>query len=842
MIRAMVTVQQKDYVDRGVQTDFPRRLSRPDSSTSNPINSRIYDLPAPSTPPNILGSDISSYSPRFDIAFSRSPASGGHPIPLHTAGPTRSPPISRKHAQLPYSRPSQLNGTIQRVLSLPETSPRVVHVPRETRGVSLSERPRVSLSSSDNTTESTSAETSFLSENRSGSSRARRSFPSSDMPHTPSPPSSPESVMIIGNDMQVPISFLRRKAKSNRVYEDDSGWISWASSPPKPIPALHGPSSLPYARCPSGAEGTIVEGEDLSRMIWGLGVEDAGSQTTPSRANSNQLSNKSTPQPSFTPRLQAQRNSPRHTASHQHHNTSPRHQILPSHERLHPPLVGGITTVHETRNQILLHQHALESIGPRHSSRGQSQEHALTVPQNSDSWMDVYRAHDDLLDRLSAYDGQRGLGLDWQETLRHQHAVANEGVKPKSSHHLKPSAPVFVPASQQAAQQYPRIFIEPRILHTINPPQRLTAMEIAQQYRAQYRPQISLPTPPGSSSPQWTPFMPHYTDPFPPLDLHNLLPVKQQPSFAQPSLLRESQQCPPDPSQELRQFVFDRMQNPDLKLGQDYTNMNFSDSGIMHQNQPITPRIRSSPSQYRNPATDASPPHPGPPPNSPLPPIPSSHANRVRNFLAAPPSPTSPDPRIQSRNSVRQPRSVPFARLLQRRLSSVPEEESGHYMEPYSPPPSPPKVASAIRAPRPPSYSLADSFQPRSHSGSGQWHAGTANPVRGGFASQSRTTREFESDEARWRMPATGRGKATVKTPLKVANSEPLDSRGEDSAKTDGSTSEPAWEKEKENGKPRKKVRSKKNRTSGNSDRAPEVSTDNVSPWLAASLGAEAWL
>jgi hypothetical protein len=32
-------------------------------------------------------------------------------------------------------------------------------------------------------------------------------LPSSDMPHTPSPPSSPESVMIIGNDMQVTVLY-----------------------------------------------------------------------------------------------------------------------------------------------------------------------------------------------------------------------------------------------------------------------------------------------------------------------------------------------------------------------------------------------------------------------------------------------------------------------------------------------------------------------------------------------------------------------------------------------------------------------------------------------------------
>ncbi|KAJ7091175.1 hypothetical protein C8R44DRAFT_891577 [Mycena epipterygia] len=657
------------------------------------------------------------------------------------------------------------------------------------------------------------------------------------MPHTPSPPSSPESVMIIGNDMQVPISFLRQKAKaSNRIYEDDGGWISWASSPPKPIPALHGPLSLPYARCPSGAEGTIIEGEDLSRMIWGLGIDEAGSHSTHSRTNSTHVSHKSTPQSSFPPRLQAQRHSQHNTVSHQHYSVSPRHQRQTSHDLLHPVAVGGISAVHEARNQVLMHQRALESLGPRHSSRGQIQEHRLNIPQNADLRTDIHRTRGDLLlqDQLRTYDGQRGLGLDWQETLRHQYDDASQGVRINSPHSLKPSAPVFVPASQQATQQYPRIFVEPRIPHTIHPPQRLTAIEIAHQYRAQHRPQNSLPTPPGSSSPQWTPYLPHYADPFPPLDLHNLFPVKQQSNFTQQQLLRELQQCPSsDPSQELRQFVFDRMRNPDPNVTHDFTSMSYSGSGLADQNQPTTPHITAS--QYRKPMIDASPPHPGPPPNSPLPPIPSSRANHVRNFITAPPSPTSPDPRVQSR---RQPRSVPFARLLQRRLSSVPEEEPGHYMELYSPPPSPPKVAT-IRPPRPPSYSLADSFQSRSHSSSRQIR--TPSPT-GRLAPQTRAAGELESDEARWKMPSAGRAKATVKLPLKMVNSDTQDSRGEGdgSVKNDGSGgSDTAWEKE--NGKPRKKARSKKTK-GGNSDRSFDIAPDTVSPWLAASLGAEAWL
>ncbi|KAJ2922729.1 hypothetical protein H1R20_g14369, partial [Candolleomyces eurysporus] len=62
-----------------------------------------------------------------------------------------------------------------------------------------------------------------------------------------------------------------------RGEPDPQDWITWASSPPKPIPALHGPLSLPYARCPSGAEGTVIESDDrVSNVIWGLNVN--GSQ------------------------------------------------------------------------------------------------------------------------------------------------------------------------------------------------------------------------------------------------------------------------------------------------------------------------------------------------------------------------------------------------------------------------------------------------------------------------------------------------------------------------------------------------------------------------------------
>ncbi|KAF8497636.1 hypothetical protein JB92DRAFT_2834397 [Gautieria morchelliformis] len=117
---------------------------------------------------------------------------------------------------------------------------------------------------------------------------------SSEQYTTPSPPpSSCDSVEFTLEDpARMPDSFLRGSNtpptfvsavadKAVGVLEDD-GWLTWANSPPRPIPALHGPSSLPYARCPSGAEGTIIgEPSSLPRMIWGLDPNDAVTSHVP---------------------------------------------------------------------------------------------------------------------------------------------------------------------------------------------------------------------------------------------------------------------------------------------------------------------------------------------------------------------------------------------------------------------------------------------------------------------------------------------------------------------------------------------------------------------------------
>ncbi|KAI6106103.1 hypothetical protein EDD16DRAFT_1899622 [Pisolithus croceorrhizus] len=107
---------------------------------------------------------------------------------------------------------------------------------------------------------------------RSGQLESYRS--PTDVPRTPSPPSSSESFLFVGSSTRLSEDFTRGIVSSRSLTEIED-WMLWSSSPPRPIPALHGPLSLPYARCPSGAEGTIIEEPgNVSRVIWGLGSDD----------------------------------------------------------------------------------------------------------------------------------------------------------------------------------------------------------------------------------------------------------------------------------------------------------------------------------------------------------------------------------------------------------------------------------------------------------------------------------------------------------------------------------------------------------------------------------------
>lgn len=261
----------KNYVDRGVQTSstlwLARSISSPKTSTSpRTQSSTVLGYSSNASPTHL---DTSSFS-NIDAAYN-------HSLPSDSPSPSRSMIVTLKRQQTPYSRPRSQNPT-RRVVSLPKDPPICTNnkpfvETTKRRVVSLP----VPLSPSDSFMEHSSSSDLIEPLFYTGFSavpgdeyfcRGSVRQPLSDSPHTPSPPSSPESILIIDDNNQLPKTFMRPKDKKQSFPDDEgilmtdvastfvpdlnfSGWITWASSPPRPIPALHGPLSLPYARCPS---------------------------------------------------------------------------------------------------------------------------------------------------------------------------------------------------------------------------------------------------------------------------------------------------------------------------------------------------------------------------------------------------------------------------------------------------------------------------------------------------------------------------------------------------------------------------------------------------------------
>ena len=166
-----------------------------------------------------------------------------------------------------------------RIVSLPETvseysEKRVLRRTIKKRVVSMPVKSDQTITTNvDSSLESEASVENILPDNERPS-RVRVCSNLTDTPRTPTPPSSPDSIVIIGSESQISERFVRGSAYTQEspcsssensddgqakraffMYDTSNSclldWINWAGSPPKPIPALHGPSSLPYARCPS---------------------------------------------------------------------------------------------------------------------------------------------------------------------------------------------------------------------------------------------------------------------------------------------------------------------------------------------------------------------------------------------------------------------------------------------------------------------------------------------------------------------------------------------------------------------------------------------------------------
>jgi hypothetical protein len=205
----------KGYSERGVQTASPPltpSMTASDLPDVLPFLSGYVQLPQetkteiPSAEPEL---PLSPSSTADDGAYSHTSLQKS-PVSLMSA-PLMSPHVPRRKLFLVKRRP-EVKDVERRVVSMPEDK-NAQYVasdhPSGSRVVSMPEYVATAVDLSLDISGSFSAGTSFESD--VGKRRVKVCPSASDIPRTPSPPSSPDSVLIINNDAQLSDGFLRRK-------------------------------------------------------------------------------------------------------------------------------------------------------------------------------------------------------------------------------------------------------------------------------------------------------------------------------------------------------------------------------------------------------------------------------------------------------------------------------------------------------------------------------------------------------------------------------------------------------------------------------------------------------
>ena len=433
----------------------------------------------------------------------------------------------------------------------------------------------------------------------------------------------------------------------------------------------------------SGAEGTIIEEPDnVAQMIWGLGPDDQPHNQVRPEGLSSHLDTPSHEPSQIPPRLQKKRTSatqqvPKlsqtYVPSHASHakQTFARPQRQAHDDKRSQPSQISLDT--ETRQDIVS--------GPPWNE-GQPMPANVGVLDSSVNDADAFPADNNRV-------------LEWQLARLRQAlrtSLADMDSYTAYPGRLEPVIPAVVASG--LPQSYPRIFVEPRPNEAISSTTRQLPIEIAQQYRQQqlYRQALQkqklqiqnlLPTPPNSSSPQWSShFSPYltYCSTFSP----ELVGSTEHPVPVSSEKYRSGTNA----SQYLR-HVYDRQEHdnhdtntniPLAKTTQGLQNVNSAPSLRQNSSSSSTLAKYIKQLQALSPVAHFSPLQPAPSPNTHLPSFPSTDESTgpFRTVYHSPviPTPPSPEsPQTASRgSSYHTARSM--ARPVQRRLSSVPEEDS----------------------------------------------------------------------------------------------------------------------------------------------------------------------
>ncbi|KAI0675310.1 hypothetical protein C8Q78DRAFT_1183639 [Trametes maxima] len=694
----------KEYTERATQTDalldespppFPLEVSGTEQNEAGPPDDDSR-LPLAHSRSSTLN-DSAYNDSQVNFSFDSISSEGNRSMTTTTR--------VYKRPQLPLNRPSTLadNQPSPRIFSLPEATPRFrmknVISKKTARIVSgPASTPRNVCGDLDI---STNAGDPFGSEGEEYT-RVRVKSQATDVPYTPSVPSSPDSVVIIANNSnQLSSEFLRpRPDEVSSPESDDEDWLSWAESPPRPIPALHGPLSLPYARCPSGAEGTIIEEpESLPRVIWGLGTDESKgcrpfhhASAAPPPAKKGlpvvQVEQKSKHGPkqsgaeitravnTHAPRRAPQPSRPSITRPPPQQPPPPPDFILKHSE----PIDLGRLVSHTPDT---IHHMPSVDYGLKYDSRWQTSfQHQLPTPEL------VHDLSPELQAMLFAQERLKHRGLS-PPSLATPHDLSGA----LGSLSVEPSLSLL---ESLKSSRSPIVLDDLTAPHGLNldASSHMSALGIAQKYRQHQLYQGLLPTPPNSSSPLWSSsFSPYQGGILSPRLLAAAGLSQLNPAYT------SSQTAIPrfDASSQALRASLGIIGNQ--LLGGQQVNLNNLapaaqiNAGASHK---LPPRLAAEYARRRG-AVEASndlhqsehdlrqhlaspgrrvmqsPIVPKPPPNTP-------HATKRLDtggqgpVLATPSSPTEPR-NSQSVGLSQHARSIPLTKLMQRRLSIVPEEE-----------------------------------------------------------------------------------------------------------------------------------------------------------------------
>ncbi|KAA1476044.1 hypothetical protein DENSPDRAFT_932756 [Dentipellis sp. KUC8613] len=766
--------ETKTYVDRGVQVGSP-------ILSAAVFQAELIEEENESSLCDTTSSAINVSQVSYSTAYTQS--SQGSPSPLAVERVLKPP-------QLPTNRPSSshINSESSRIVSLPETAPLFSGkraLKGSTRVVSMPDRATHGGFSTDNSL--------------SSSDRIDVSVYSGES-YTSMEDDTSDSILIIENNGELSEAFLRPRVEDvesdseseKAAHDEDNGWITWARSPPRPIPALHGPLSLPYARCPSGAEGTIIEEpENLPRMIWGLESEeqvispspsdpyDLDQRTThgkPARVP-DQPSLHSTPKKQHEDRMLSQQKRPQ-PASMQRQQQFNRPQ-----EHFHRP--------QEPMKEKYTNQQNLEETRTERYPRGLFDD--AIVLENllredgaaRNLWISGGNPQGNFV--ASQLDTKALSGHASVPTQRFTRS--DQGYNPANisraqstglgSEYLQSSSTMKVTTRPALGCALPQILIEPRSPHNLQgPPRRPSAIEIARQYRQQHLQKQQggfLPTPPNSSSPLWSSdFSPYQESILSPSE--SLSPLSGLPMSASHSQFLNAGGSAEQLSRQLLQSMNDlaldmgmaslapaaqinsgsRLRVPALNIHNLFSSQASDNYQLPRGNfSSSTPSAAPSSQELRSFSRASAPPNRG-----------MVHApSEVR----APPSPTSPEAVRRRTPSQPQPRSIPLARLMQRRLSAVPEEDAASTVRGTSP--SPARHASGLPGAPRAKYASPDVASrahtdarvhlPASKGAPAQTRPANARPVQGSLTTQSRPAEQAlgelysYGEGARVRLPSS---------------------------------------------------------------------------------------